>query len=832
MYASSRAYGDRRRGKSLDPVSKSYARQVCAAAALLALAVLQMLSPAMAAEPYDSLRAKWKTTLTGGTGFDTGNAIIAAKIQTITEVVSNTAATGYLDTLQEGGNRTNCGCLWTDLASTTVSSHLTSAYTRLGAMALAYQTTGSGLFKNAALRDKIVSAMDWMHANRYFVRTPYDNWWDWEIGVPLRLNNIMVLMYSDFTATQRANWIAVIDRFCPNQAGNDYKYLAANRMWRATVIAVRGLVGESSAKMVLARDSMSDLSDGHTGAHSIFKYVSNDDGFYTSGSFVQHGRYAYTGGYGKDLIKDVANAMYLLNGSSWAVTDPASANVYKWVYDSFEPVMYQSGLTMDMVRGREISRYGTTDANAGHVNMGAILRLSQMGNADATNFQRMLKNWIGHDAGFYADSWVDLNHVVLAQAIMGNASIAPRAEQVKNKIFPEMARAVHLRPGFGWGVSMFSNSIGNYEYHTGNQENKRGWFTGSGMTYLYNADYQQYADNFWATVNPARLPGTTVDTKARGVAEGAGFLSDSNWVGGASNGIYGVVGMRLKEAGTTLQGKKSWFLFDKEVVALGAGITSSDGRRIETIVDNRKITNGNSNALTVNGGTQSTSLTTGMQTYASARWAHLGGNVPGADIGYYFPTVPTVKWQREARTGKWTSQNGSNFPPGDPEFTRNYVTLLLDHGLSPNNGTYQYVTLPGFSASQVSAYASSPAIQVLENSTSAQAVKNNALNVIAVNFWDDVSKSIAVSSRYPAFITSNKKSSVVTVETPSDFEVSVADSTQDNTGTITVEIAKAATGLLSKDSAVTVNQMTPTMKITVNVNGSAGKTFKAKFKTN
>lgn len=47
--------------------------------------------------------------------------------------------------------------------------------------------------------------------------------------------------------------------------------------------------------------------------------------------------------------------------------------------------------------------------------------------------------------------------------------------------------------------------------------------------------------------------------------------------------------------------KKSWFMFDEEIVALGRGITSSTCNYVKTIVDNRRINPDASNTVTVNG---------------------------------------------------------------------------------------------------------------------------------------------------------------------------------------------------------------------------------------
>ncbi|WP_068604417.1 polysaccharide lyase 8 family protein [Paenibacillus swuensis] len=800
--------------------------------AVIVLALVFSLFPffpsdqARAAQPYDGLRSKWKEVLTGGTSYDPTDSVNAQKIADITAT-----AQADLNTMQSGTNRTTCNCLWTSLNSTTDPAHITKSYTKLKGMALAYSTTGSTLKGNTTLRDAIISGMDWMHTNRFYVRTAYGNWWDWEIGIPLAVNDIMILMYSDFTAAQRANWIGAIDHFSPNQAGLDYKYWGANRVWRSMVHVINGIISESSTKMVMARDGLSDLTDGHTGGDSVFTYVTRLDGFYEDGSFIQHGNFAYTGGYGKTLLKDIAHVMYILNGTTWEVTDPNSSNVWKWVYDSYEPLMYKNGLIMDMVRGREISRPTTSNLNAGHQTMVAIIRLSQIAPpGDAYNYKRMIKYWIGNDNSFYSSPLVSLNMIQLGKAIMNDAAVTPRGELVKNKMFADMDRVVHLRPGYGFGLSMHSTRIYNYEYHSGNRENKKGWYTGDGMTYLYDNDTSQYTDDYWPTVNPYRLPGTTVDTQTRTDGSYTNTFGGSNWVGGVSNDQYGAAGMLLKGDGTTLEAKKSWFMFDDEVVSLGTGISSTDNRTIESIIENRKLNASGSNAWTVNGTLQSTSLTQGVKSFNAVSSAHIAGNVSGSDVGYYFPMTPNLKGLREARTNKWSDVNGSNVPEGDPSFTRNYMTMWFDHGANPTAGSYQYVTLPGMSTSQTTAYAGNPDIEVLENSAEVQAVKDNTLNVIGANFWNDQVKGVTVGSRVD-FLKSNKKASVLTKETSGEFEISVSDPTQANTGTITIDVGKNATGLLYLDSNITVNQLSP-LRITVNVNGSSGKTFKAKFSLN
>jgi hypothetical protein len=287
-------------------------------------------------------------------------------------------------------------------------------------------------------------------------------------------------------------------------------------------------------------------------------------------------------------------------------------------------------------------------------------------------------------------------------------------------------------------------------------------------------------------------------------------------VGGATLGKFGAAGMQFRGAGVTLTGKKSWFMFDDEIVCLGAGITSTDARPIETTVENRKI-NG-SNAFTVNGTAKSTALGW-TEAMALTNWAHLQGNVGGSDIGYFFPIAPTIRAVRESRSA---SPSEIDVGASTTIETRNFLRLSFEHGNSPTSTTYQYVLLPGRSAKRTSNYAAAPQITVLNNNANVQAVRENTLGITAANFWTDNTYTYGG-------ITSNKKASVLVRDDGPFIDVSVSDPTQLNTTGINLQIALDGGTLVSADAGVTVTQSSPTIAMTVNTAGSAGMTFKARF---
>lgn len=763
--------------------------------------------PVYAADEYDTLRAKIYDFTTGGTTYDIADPDISVKIANIT----NLAQTNW-DTMNKSAGRTY---LWSDLATTTESEHVSQSYQRLEAMTLAYVTRGSTLQNNATLRADIISAMDWMYTNRYNTSIPkrgYDNWFDWQVTSPLVINNITIWLYDSLTAAQISNWHAVID----------YQALAwgagltgANRVWACYIKITSGIIVKNNAKIIEGRDQLS----------SVFDYVTSGEGVYSDGSFLQHtALIPYNGGYGTALLDNLTKLMYVVAGSSWDIVDPDVSNIYQWIYTAFEPLYYNNSM-FDNVRGRGIA--GFRDDDKGLTSIKAIgpavvrMALSAPNANDRAAYKSMVKKWLleATSPTKYADL-VMMSDIVQAKQIEGDASVIPRAPLIMNKQYPNMARVVHHRPGFAFGVSMSSNKIGNYELING--VNLRGWHTGDGMTYLYNSDLEQYKDSFWPTVNSYRMPGTTVNQNTTAAAN---VKNPNSWVGGTEvAGLYGATGMQYTANGYNLTAKKSWFMFDDEIVNLGAGITSTDNKVVETIVDNRKLNSSGNNALTVNGAAKSTALGW-SETMNGINRIHLAGSVTGSDVGYYFPATTTIKGLREARTDQWSSINQYNLGPEyTTNFTRNYMNLWFDHGTNPTNSGYAYVLLPNKTSGEVDTYAANPDITVVENSGDAQAVKENSLGVLGINFWNDAVKTVSG-------ITSNKKASVMVRTSENGTEVSVSDPTLANTGTIQVTLTQNLGPVAYKDSRITVSTSNGTTTLTVNVNGAGGKSIKAFFAT-
>ncbi|ODV43400.1 hypothetical protein AWV79_17180 [Cupriavidus sp. UYMMa02A] len=79
------------------------------------------------------------------------------------------------------------------------------------------------------------------------------------------------------------------------------------------------------------------------------------------------------------------------------------------------------------------------------------------------------------------------------------------------------------------------------------------------------------------------------------------------------------------------------------------------------------------------------------------------------------------------------------------------------------------------------------------------------------------------------YLTSSTKASVTVAETASNLSLAVSDPTEAGTGTVTIEINRSAGSVGAKDSAVTVVQLNPTIKLAIDVSVAHGRSIAANF---
>ncbi|BBH68432.1 lyase [Actinoplanes sp. OR16] len=651
-------------------------------------------SPAGSADEFAALRATWRGLLLGD-GFDPAAEPFATKLAAL-----GRTASGYAASMSPAAGSLWPDAVWADpepdldTESYTFSSKIQTSFQRLYAMAEAWAQPGTGVTGDAALATAVVTGLDHLYARIYHEgQARYGNWYNWQIGGPQGLLDTAVLVYDLLTPEQIAAYCRAVDHFVPDSAVAAYTGTStgANRIDLCRVLAVRGILGGSAAKVALASSAIAP----------VFPYVTTGDGLYADGSIIQHTWVPYTGSYGAVLLDGLSRLLALLSGSTWAVSSPDKQIIFDAVEAAYAPFIH-NGLCMDGVSGRAVARglapggaNGQNDDHLrGHAIMASIVALGRAASdTENARWRALVKGWVKR--AYYRSPATDMQlsvaKLALINAVVADPAVPDGRHGDASLLFPAMDRVVHRRAEWVAAVSMASRRITYFE--NGNGENLRGFHTGSGMLYWWGDDYanDQYSDRFWPTVDPYRLPGTT--TSAKRLADGEGGIwgvarPAADFAGGAGDGVYSAAGQHLLGLSSTLTARKSWFFLDDAVICLGSGITATDGAAIETIVENRHLGVDGTNVLTVDG-----RVLTGDATIAGARWAHLAGHA-----GYVFPDRAALTALRTERTGAWRDINSAT--GSATAFSSRFVTLLIDHGTAPVDAGYSYVLLPG--ASKVS----------------------------------------------------------------------------------------------------------------------------------
>lgn len=775
---------------------------------------------------YAKIRTAWKDFITGG-DYDTSDpeltALINARVTKITNI-----GRSYKNSLLTDSARTY---LFPDVKGPNGGYGIEDSYVKVEAMALAYSTKGA--ITDPAEKEEfykaIKSSLIWLNNNWYNKDTCPGNIYDrsndpitindvcidslvYQVGISKSLTTSIILIYDRLKQDPDAeNFIQknmdAVERFYPDPRSNNSNRFynrfehdtAGNLAMATTPLLLRAGINEDN---IALNEALTNFND------EFMKYTTSGDGLYKDGSFVQHKIHPYNNWYGGMFYRSVTQLTIILSKAGLATAAPSK--LYRWFKDAYQPFEFE-GNSMDMVKGRtatypriEYKAFGQMDAEINTLTMLQGEEYKDLGNYYlAKTNKRIIKS--------------DIFSIINTYKLTKDPSLNGQYNYEIAKIFPRIDKAVAIKPNYAFAISMSSSRIATYE--SIKNENKKGWYMSDGMVYFYNkSDPNQYFDWYWATIDKTKLPGTTVDEQIKLNANNNyigsnydtkfnNYLSPKLYAGGSAYKSYAVLGMNLQSS-LNISAKKSYFIFDDEMVTLGSNIDSQTNSPVVTVVENRKIKDDNSNIFLVDGNAISNAVNIN-----NPKWAYLEGTG-----GYYFPSEGILFTQKQTRTGSWKQLKSDNDATMSPP--KNFAQMWFKHGTNPRNEKYAYVFLPNKSQAETQAYSGNPNISIIENTVGAHAVKDKTLEVTGINFWRASKAGI---------IEATAESSIIMKEDPAFIEFSASDPIQDK-NLITFTVDKSAKNVIYKDAKVNIISFSP-IKFSIDTDGAKGKSFQVKFDT-
>lgn len=532
---------------------------------------------------------------------------------------------------------------------------------RLIQMAIAYNKSGNSHYQSSSMKQGIINGLNYWNS----VQPTSDNNFNRYIDAPMGLGEIIVLMEDEIPQ-------ATMDATVEYNSGGFMDKCYSRWLRKCEV-------GPDVARMGYAHVCVGLATDDPT-AIDIFSerlqgecVIANQGqwGLQTDDAYHYHGPQIYAPWYSEGFYEALVDWGDRFKGLKWEFTANTKDYLRGAILQGYQ-WMIRRGSWDPMLTGRNLP-------SSGSLNVGTYL------------FSKMKS--------------VDSGNSALYQAIIDHVGGKNNGSNNGHKHFWNSDYSSHRRTEYMVGLRMLSTRTFNQE--CGNGANTQNLYLSQGQTSIivhgneykniYGNDYKWY-----------RIPGTTTPTKTSGLKTADwGVHGKTSFVGGVSDSSYGASVMDYNSDGVT--GKKAWFFFDKEVVALGTGLSYSGSNNpvVTTLNQCKK----NNSVYTGNAGSAS-------QTASTASNADITGTqrVWHDQVGYYFPESQSVRLQN----------------PSSGLFC-----LSIDHGNTPSAASYAYAVVPGMSQTAFDTYvAGTMGIQILQNDSKLQAVYDANSGVTGVVFWD------------------------------------------------------------------------------------------------
>ena len=462
------------------------------------------------------------------------------------------------------------------------SAEMNSVYEMIYKAARAYAYADDENYHNRELLDAILDAMYYMDrtffSRRNQVSFQSDNWWHWEIGVPTKVVNTLVVLSEDVEQGDLFRLLNTVDRMNRLPARDD-----ANQLSVGYCAMVSAILQKDYKRVIDCREILAEA----------LKYTSYEGGFYEDGSYIDHVYIPYTGSYGCVYISSMSKLITILSNGVFEFERSTVNRCVNILKDSFVPFLFRGAVSAS-VRGRSISRSSERDITYGTQAIESMILLYPM--TETASAERMaLRRTIlsGYEANKrYYKKNLSPYATQLLNAILKEEDGLEESEERFVMYYPNMDRAAVTRENWAAYISLSGSRIAKYEAING--ENQTGWYTGDGMLYLYTSQ-KDYGDAFWKGLDYYKIPGTTVTNLPR-IASNIGTastLTDCDFVGGCVQGDTMAVAMEWAGASetmdfqTSLTGKKAWFIIDDMILCMGTDIRCTDDCEVYTVIENR-----------------------------------------------------------------------------------------------------------------------------------------------------------------------------------------------------------------------------------------------------
>lgn len=307
-----------------------------------------------------------------------------------------------------------------------------------------------------------------------------------------------------------------------------------------------------------------------------------------------------------------------------------------------------------------------------------------------------------------------------------------------NRLFWRMDYMINRRANYMTSSRMTSTrTVGN---EAGNGAGENNYYTSNGTNYIFVTG-REYDRDYYKKLNIRQFPGTTAEQDTAKIPVpywGENGKNGNAFAGGVSDSIYGACGMILDRR--NVKAHKGWFYFDDEFVCLGAGVNESDGKG---------------------------------PVYTTINQCNADGQVEYSQGGRSSmlkeeATLTGTDWVLHGKIGYFDLESKAELKVA---CTPDLFSLIVNHGINPQNGSYAYLVKPGMkSAKEAVKYKEDIPVEIIANTDRVQAVRHKKLNLVEVIFYQaghlDLGNGDTISVDAPCAVLLNAVQNKMNIANP------------------------------------------------------------------
>ena len=529
----------------------------------------------------------------------------------------------------------------------------------------------SEYYKDERIKQTIHEALGY-----WFKNMPQNNnWWYNEIGIPKSLGPVLIMLQDELSKQEYNDGLKVI-----NQA--DFGRTGQNKVWQACNVFYKALLIKDEKLARQARDTIvSEIK------------IADLEGIKIDFSFQQHGPQQQFGNYGLAFMTTMASYATIFANTSFQL-DADKIAILRNLFDKGFNQLTWKGYFDTNSLGRQFFR---------HAQEQKALAIAFAGCNMMT---------------------VDPNHQDIYQQFINrnfSENNEPELTGITNYFTSDMM--VYRSKDWYSSIKMSSERVIGAE--AGNNENLKGYYLGDGACYI-SVSGKEYYDIFplW---NWRNLPGVTSfeSNEPLKLLPWTGYRNNSDFVGGISNGLNGIMAFELNR--DALTAKKSYFFINNQLVCLGTGITTLNADPVVTTL-NQTWLNGTVNYFDndVNVLKPETEITN-----QKATWVY-------HDKITYVPLQNTkLNISNKTHTGSWHDII-AKYP--NETISGEIFTIKVSPEIQPTNASYAYAILPDFQPKNNKKLNLN--FEIISNDNEAQIIKSKNNKVFLMTIYNPIKKKI------------------------------------------------------------------------------------------